>query len=323
VNKLARLIKTMLLVCVLVQAACSDSFEPYNSLKNFRVLAVMANPPTVREATAVTAQALVFNPAGESNVSFQWSWCPLTQGSQTGYACALSHAELQSMVSQFAPGVVVPDYDLGTNAEVSLPFPLPALALSGICTALQEQGAAAFANVIDCARGFPITLKVTATDGTQSAVAVKEVRLLFETQQQENTNPVVNALYIAPAGEPRENAQIITRDTVLQRNKSYTIFADVPGSSVETFTPQPTELEPNPTARQESLLLTWFAQGEAINSARTASIPDTTSFEAATINTLNTPLSDDFAESTLTIALVVRDGRGGVGWSMQRVGLAP
>ena len=87
-------------------AGCSDTFTPPSVVEDLRVLALVAEPPEVGPppgagpllsvtVTAVLAAPLPGAPAsGAAGLTERWSFCPLSAGAATGYACAVPACEV-------------------------------------------------------------------------------------------------------------------------------------------------------------------------------------------------------------------------------------
>jgi hypothetical protein len=78
---------------VLLSAACSTDFLPASYLHDLRVLAVVAAPLEAGPGDTVTLLPAVYLPPGAAFAEHGWTFCPLTAGAGTGYACALPPCE--------------------------------------------------------------------------------------------------------------------------------------------------------------------------------------------------------------------------------------
>ena len=74
-------------------AACSTDFLPASYLHDLRVLAVVAAPLEAGQGDTVTLVPAVYVPPGAAFVEHRWTFCPLTAGSGTGYACAVPQCD--------------------------------------------------------------------------------------------------------------------------------------------------------------------------------------------------------------------------------------
>ncbi len=95
----------------LLAAACTSDFLPASYLHDLRVLAVVAAPLEAGQGDTVTLVPAVYVPLGSAFVEHGWTFCPLTAGSGTGYACAVP--QCQTSLAPAADGSVSANpYDL-------------------------------------------------------------------------------------------------------------------------------------------------------------------------------------------------------------------
>jgi hypothetical protein len=73
-------------------------FVPASVVENLRILALVADPPELRPGTtSVTVTAITAmpptsaDPLGATPATQDWSFCPLSAGAASGYACAVPH----------------------------------------------------------------------------------------------------------------------------------------------------------------------------------------------------------------------------------------
>ena len=93
----------------LALGACEEDFDAYNDIKGLRVLAHASDKPQLPPNESATLSALVTEDA-----DYAWSWCPFPGPAESGYACALTHADVQAFADEvLATPVVIPDFDLG------------------------------------------------------------------------------------------------------------------------------------------------------------------------------------------------------------------
>lgn len=86
-------ISSRALVLVLALAGCADDFQPRSLLADLRVLAIEASPIDVAPGQEVTLRPTVFVPAGQTLTALSWKFCPLSLGSQAGFACLAPQCE--------------------------------------------------------------------------------------------------------------------------------------------------------------------------------------------------------------------------------------
>ncbi len=96
---------------LLLAAACSADFLPASYLNDLRILAVVAAPLEAGPGDAVALVPTVNVPGGATLASQKWTFCPVTAGSGTGYACAVP--QCQTSLAPAADGSVsASPYDL-------------------------------------------------------------------------------------------------------------------------------------------------------------------------------------------------------------------
>lgn len=78
---------------VLLAGGCSTDFLPASYLHDLRVIAIVATPLEAGQGDTVTLVPTVYAPPGSVPVSQGWTFCPVTAGSATGYACAVSQCQ--------------------------------------------------------------------------------------------------------------------------------------------------------------------------------------------------------------------------------------
>jgi hypothetical protein len=83
-----------LLCAALASAGCMDDFSPQSDLLGLRVLALVADPLELAPGQPVTIRPEEYVPAGDTDVVRRWTFCPLTAGSVSAYACAVPQCEV-------------------------------------------------------------------------------------------------------------------------------------------------------------------------------------------------------------------------------------
>lgn len=311
------------LALLVLSLGCSEDFDPYNELLNFRVLAVRAEKPTIAFGEAARLDALTYNP-DDSPVSWSWSWCPATEGASRGYACAFSRESLQENIdARFGAGIVtVPPYELSTTSSATFSYDLPPALFEGVCAAVSQADLPAFVERPKCDGTFEITIKLVARAGDRQVTAVKGLNLIYGDRAPLNTNPTIMGVRIRDQADPETALEPLdpTTTATLARDHAYTLELQVPESTAETFTSVSSD---GTTKRlRESLLFTWFVEGGEMDSARTSFIEGEVPMERATRNIFKTPRKADYPRRRLRLAFVVIDGRGGVAWTERTIALA-
>jgi hypothetical protein len=84
-----------ILAAGLLSAGCTNDFSPQGDLLGLRVLALVASPLELAPGEPVTIRPQDYVPAGSTLVSQRWTFCPLSAGSVTAYACAVPQCEVE------------------------------------------------------------------------------------------------------------------------------------------------------------------------------------------------------------------------------------
>lgn len=94
--------KRLLAVPVLVAlalAGCKNDFSPQSDLLALRVLALVADNPELAPNQPVTIVPKGYVPPGSTVTVQRWTFCPISAGAVSGYACAVPQCEVE-----LAPG---------------------------------------------------------------------------------------------------------------------------------------------------------------------------------------------------------------------------
>lgn len=305
------------LALALGASGCGRDFEPFNLVNKLRVLAIQADPPAVAPGETAVLRALVYEPDGDE-VSYRWSWCPLTTGSLGGFECAVSEAELRDLAESFVPGsgALVPSFDLGSEPEAAFDYSFSPVLMQGLCELLTSFEAPSFVSLPDCEESLVVSITLEVTAGDEAVTAIKELPVYFDEAGADNENPAIGEVTAAlgdggPAVLPEDGL------ATLLANRRHDLVVDVPIASAQVFQPSPTEDDPQPASRRESLFMTWFVTGGDTTDNRTTFIEDEIPLEELGSNRWLTPR--DQPETTLF--LVLQDERGGVGWTWRDVQL--
>lgn len=295
-------------------SGCEPDYTPYHELEGFRVLAVRAEKPALREGESSALEALVFLEDGDPRaLRFAWSWCPLRLPSSAGGECALSEAQVAMLL-----GVPSVSFDLGTEASPELVYPGSAEAVRAAC---ENQAAAEIAVLLDCEGGLPISVRADVTFGGKTIRVHKEVRLMFEAEAP-NVNPSLGAVSFRLADSKDALLPWTEADAArLMLGKEYELAVEVPASAAESFVPRATEVEPNPEPRRESLFITWFTTTGSVLKARTWFLDGSIEFAELGDNEWSLPKAGDEEQGSARLILVLRDERGGVDWLERQVEL--
>jgi hypothetical protein len=89
-----RALAAALLSALAVVTGCTTDFAPQSDLLGLRVLALVADPLELAPGQSVTIRPQDYVPPGASIASQRWTFCPLTAGSVTAYACAVPQCQV-------------------------------------------------------------------------------------------------------------------------------------------------------------------------------------------------------------------------------------
>jgi hypothetical protein len=293
--------------------ACGDDFSPYNRLDKLRVLAIRSEPvaPAPGESAALTA--LIYAPPGET-VTLAWSWCPFAGPSGQGYPCLVDEAALVAW-SGGAPDL--PPFDLGGGEGASFANTFDPGLLRELCAG--EVAGAALPEIPDCTGGFPALIKVVVRSSRDEVVAVRPLRLLFESATEPSLNPEIDGVILRVNGQASDVDDLGT--AVIPRSVETPLAIVVSESAAERFTAA--DDRGQPIAARERLFFTWFVEAGETEHERTSFIEGATSFADASENHWTVPRSEDEPRDRARIIIVARDSRGGVGWRTGAVALEP
>jgi hypothetical protein len=299
-------------------ASCGDfgsDGERYEKLDRLRVLAIRSDPADLGVGETATLRAHVYEPAGRE-LSYDWSWCPSRADATAAFGCNVSERDLRRAWTAAGLDGSPPSYDLGTGPEAQLTHVLTPSLVSALCQApdLDEQVQLA------CFRGLEASIQVKVRSLEEELTAIKYVRLLMgeAPDPERNSNPPSDFDLIL-----RENAgDDVESGEPLRAGHRYTVVANVDERTAESFTPSARAGEPPPRARRETLVMSWFVTvGEIVapdgeddesGGPRTTFVDGSNEIEDLLKNGWKIPLT---AGSEAALHLVLRDERGGTGWT--------
>jgi hypothetical protein len=301
--------------------AFGDDDEPYEKLDKLRVLAMRSEPPDLSVGETATLSANVYEPE-ERALNYEWSWCPSRADSAAAFECNISEDELQRAWTASGLDGSPPAYDLGTDSEAQLTHVLTPALVTALCQAptLDPRIEAA------CFRGLEASIKLTVRSSEAELTAIKSVVLLLgdATDAERNTNPASDFDLTL---RDRDGDLVVESGEPLQAGHRYTMVAGVDERSAEPFTPGARPGEPSAGERRETLVMTWFVTAGELASpdgddggigddfARTTFVDGRNDVADLAKNGWKIPLT---AGSTAALHLVLRDERGGVGWTTRR-----
>ena len=235
----------------------------------------------------------------------------MVSASGDGFQCQISEEDLAATGLPFLP------YDLGTGPTAAFPYPTAPEALELACSTIAEQGNLPdFVPLPDCEKGFPVSVSLELSDGTETIRAVKEMVLVYGPDDERNRNPQLGGFAVRRHGEDSAVA-LLPDPTVLarlDRDTAYRLEVDIPAESSELYVAAGAEEETG-----EALVVTWFVEGGELAKTRTSYFPGESQLEKAEQNDWTTPRADDFESDEMRVYTVLRDGRGGIDWIASRL----
>jgi hypothetical protein len=311
----------LLLATSVTLAGCGgfgDDGDRYEKLDRLRVLGIRSEPPDLSLGQTATLSAHVYEPAGRA-LDYQWSWCPSRGDSEDAFTCNVSERDwARAWIAAGLDGAP-PSYDLGTTSEVELTHVLSPAVVTALCQAPDRDARIEEA----CFSGFEASLELTVQSSEDELTAIKSVPLLaVETPDAErNRNPDSNFELTV---RDDDGDVVIEGDEPLRAGHRYTIVAGVDELTAESFTPSTRPGEPPSGPRRETLVMTWFVTvGELVGPdgyedgfgedfVRTTFVDGSNDLADLLTNGWEIPLT---AGTRATLHLVLRDERGGTGWT--------
>jgi hypothetical protein len=328
----------LLVLLVLPHLACDDGISSASRLRRLRLLAVQAEPPNPALGVTTILRPLVYVPPGES-VSYAWSWCPVPTRSENGYLCPVEQAAVDATAAEL--GLTgVPPLDLGAAESIAFTNPFPPALLAKLCqgdsatVAAFVGGAGTDASPVwNCATSTLRMQVMLTITGSTTDTGVVSLRLPVDETTPGNTNPLMGGLAVTTPPQLLDAMGSVT----VPRDVEVDLLAGVDATQAETYLDR--QLGPDdeylkddagqfvlgPT--QERLTLSWYAEGGGFSERTTAWGPSDVDgdgrplpFVVAIENKWTTPKLADYAAASSELIVVVRDNRGGVGWTRARAG---
>ncbi|HLK91338.1 MAG TPA: hypothetical protein VKZ18_15680 [Polyangia bacterium] len=308
---------TLLVVGLLAAAGlggCGASFDSPTLLTKLRLLALQAEPVNPAEGDTTTLTPLVYSPSAATDaLQFSWSWCPVLGQANDGYVCPISFGDASAMLAAAGATMPLPGFDLGADPTATFTNPFPPEVLAALCAGGFD------GQPVDCTGGFPIRVSVTVTQGTARQLGTTVVRLPIAAGAPSNANPVPGALSVDLASG---NAVLDDAGSVqVPRLQDDVLHVALDDSQAETYVGA--GLDGGTATLRETLLVSWFAELGDFHDTRTLFIDGAVTLADATTNKWKPPAVREDARPTSRVIVVVRDDRGGVGWTGATASLEP
>jgi hypothetical protein len=293
-------------------AGCGASFDSPTLLMKLRLLALQNSPVNPAQGEATTITPLVYSPSN-APLEFSWSWCPLLGDANDGYVCPISHDDASAMLAAAGVTTPLPAYDLGADPTASFTNPFSPDLLAALCAAGFD------GQTVDCKNGFPIRVSTRVTQDGAQQLGTTVVRLPFVDGAVSNANPDPGALSV----DLTSGTQTLDDAGSVQvpRVQDSLLHVAIDDSQAETY------VGPGPdggiATQRETLLFSWFAELGDLDNARTLFIEGSNSLTDESADKWKPPATRVDARATSRLIVVVRDDRGGVGWTSATASLEP
>jgi hypothetical protein len=293
---------------------CGANFDSPTLLTKLRILALQAEPVNPPTGDTTTIAPLVYSPSvATAALEFSWSWCPLLGQANDGYVCPISQDDAGALLTAAGVTTPLPDFDLGVGPTASFTNPFPPEVLAALCADGFD------GQPVDCTNGFPIRVSVRVTQGAAAQLGTTVIRLPLAAGAPSNANPVPGALSVdLPAG----TAVLDDAGTVVvPRLQDNVLHVALDDSQAETYVGS--GLDGGTATLRETLLVSWFAELGDFHDTRTLFIDGVESLADASTDKWKPPAVREDARPTSRVIVVVRDDRGGVGWTSATASLEP
>ena len=292
------------LLVIAALTACDDDerSEPYQ-VKELRVLAIKSEPAEATEETSVVFEALAVKGTGE--LTYEWRLCPFAGPAQLGFLCLsdeLPEEELSQIPDEIKPCIVGETANTESFTATLCSFDTYALILGG---AAKEQG---LPIELDPESGLEMIVNLKVSDETGRQVeAVKSFSVT--KSESPNENPSLTGLVVQEEEEQEpEQGEVWSEDETLQISLEEAPILQVTYDEDTAQSVMDPKAGDGSEAQTEELLFSWYATSGVFERGRTA--PDLMDNEYR-------PDGDEASEVD-RVWVVVRDGRGGIGWLERR-----
>jgi hypothetical protein len=230
-----------------------------------------------------------------------------------GYLCPISYDDATAMLAAAGVTTSLPAFDLGGGSSASFTNPFPPDVLAALCAGGFD------GQPVDCTNGFPIRVSVGVTQGAATQLGTTVVRLPITDSAVTNANPAPGALSVDLA-----TGTLVLDDAgsvVVPRLQDDVLHVALDESQAETYAAA--GLDGGTATVRETLLVSWFAEMGDFHDARTLFIDGLENLADVTADKWKPPATREDARPTSRVIVVVRDDRGGVGWTSATVSLEP
>lgn len=269
-------------------SGCGEEFAPKWRVQEYRLLAIQADPVTLKPGETTTLRVLDWAPEG-TELSYEWEWCPVKTSAQNSYRCPLGDLQGDNGGMSAAPPADPSYFELGSGESVEIPYPASPEQVLELCQSIQEALAEAgedspIAGLLptqDCERGYDISVRVSVTSGDEQKVVARKEMTLWTGSEEKNANPRQIAMQIRvrkpeDIAKAREQLDWVPKAGETSQDRWVDIPADEPlpvllgipfdtralvePDSVETWrppVPKGSDMEESPPER-ETLVFDWL-----------------------------------------------------------------
>ncbi len=311
--------------------------DVFGELDRLRILGIQSDPADVAPAEQTTLRVLAFDPEARE-LSYEWSWCPVPDAPSNGYGCELSEAYLAELWVEAALPGEPPSFSLGQASSATFTNPLTPELVDLLCDALASE-VDDLPVPIECGENLlpSVIIRVRAGDGPEAdeLVGWRELPLLLEAPAEEERNENPNLEGELKVVRVSDEVEIPIGGT-LHRGELYRLQAGFSEAEAEVFLPPERDGLPPPEPRRENMEMDWFVtagtidfiQNELGNDTRfddvenlddaeqeTDYVGGLIEFEKFVSNFWYFPVNDGTPSGEVTLFLVARDERKGIGWT--------
>lgn len=316
---------TVVLACLLYMvSACQmkEELEGYEILDRVRILALKSEPASLAAGDTATLSALVYDPE-DLNMSYSWSWCPIRNGANEGFTCALEEADLQAIWATLNNGKELPPYDLGNEPTAQFTNQFDGDTVMEVCSTLMKDEDADDFALFSCVMGLELSVELRMTSGDQEWVALKNLDLILdETKIQRNTNPTIlpemrEVTQIIPQGKMAPLRQKVEPGEALYEGGRYEFIANIDEEQAERFNAPKLEGVKGSAGgeeKKENLYINWFVTKDAVKYRLEGTLFVDGGLDFEDLITNEVELAETVKSGEIRLILVLRDERGGVDW---------
>jgi len=136
---MTRSLAAALAATALLAAGCTNDFAPQSDLLGLRVLAIIADPLELAPGQDVTLRAVDYVPPGSTVTAVRWTFCPISAGPVTAYACAVPQCEVELTPASDGSVTANPTQLTSTCLGIAPGQPVPASLPDSLLTVFRQR----------------------------------------------------------------------------------------------------------------------------------------------------------------------------------------